>query len=162
MSGNIVKPDPFIGNKTDGHSVDTLGGRSKQILEHIHNPSKVYPTLGAGATINTDVAAWTLGAFVEIVPLNTITSDFDIHYVSIEDISANGVYELVLYSDADGVGGGEVEVGRVRFVQSGVQSATLNTPMLTPLIDANAQIKAKLASDSGGDNATISIFYHTY
>jgi hypothetical protein len=162
MSGNIITPDTFIGKDTDGHNVDTLGGRTKQLLEHVHKPSKVYPTLAVGVTV-IGGAAWTLGAFVEIVPLNTITSDFDIHYVSIEAISANDVYELVLYSDADGVGGNEVEIGRVRFTRSAIQSATLNVPFMTPLISANAQIKAKIASSSGGgDSAVISVFYHTY
>ena len=157
---NLTRCD-VVGNKDDSHSGNSLYANLKTVLEHIHSASKIYPSLANGVSV-TAGAAWTLGSFVEIVPLSAITNDFDIHYVSIEDISANDVYELVLYSDADGTPGSEVEIGRVRFVRSAVQSATLNAPMRTPLIAANSQIKAKIASSGGGNNATISIFYHIY
>jgi len=32
----------------------------------------------------------------------------------------------------------------------------------TPIIPANSQVRAKVASSTGGDNITISVFYHTY
>lgn len=154
-------PADVIGNKNDDHTGDSIKADTYTIEEHIHSKSKVYPTLTDGVTL-TAGAAWVLGVFAEIVPLNTITLDFDIHYVSIEDISANGVYELVLYSDADGIGGDEVEIGRVRFTRNAIQSATLNVPMTTPIVSANSQIKAKLAGSNAGQTAVISIFYHTY
>lgn len=161
-SADNNSPADVIGNKNDGHDGDSIKADTHTIVEHIHSKSRVYPTLAAGVTITADGSAWVLGVFAEIAPLSSIADDFDIHYVSIEDISANGVYELVLYFDADGVGGDEVEIGRVRFTKSAVQSATLNVPMTTPIIPANYQIKAKLASSNGGSTATISIFYHTY
>lgn len=161
-SSDNSSPTDVIGNKNDTHEGDSIYAHCHTIEEHFHKASKVYPTLANGVTVSTDGGVWTLGAFVEIVPLNTITDDFDIHYVSIENINANGVFELVLYSNADGIPGNEVEIGRVRFTRNAIQSATLNVPMQTRIIDANSQIKAKLASDSGGDNAVISLFYHIY
>lgn len=146
-----------IGNKSDSHAGSSLMGKITQLLEHVHTPSKVYPTLADGVQVDTDAAAWTLGAFTAIVPASTITDDFDIHHISIENISADGVYELVLYYGAT-----DIECGRVRFTRTVLTEAVLNIPMRTNLIPANSQIRAKLASNSGNDDATISVFYHEY
>lgn len=154
---NIVWGD-VIGNKSDTHNGDSLAARTETLLEHVHSASNVYPTLANGVTV-TGGAAWTLGSFVEIVPASTITSDFDIHYLSIEDISATDVYELVLYK---GALASEIEIGRVRFVKNAALDATLNIPIQTKIIDANERISAKIASASGSDNVTFSIFYHIY
>jgi len=131
-------------------------GKLHTIEEHVHAVGCVYPTLASGVTV-TAGAAWTLGAFVEVVPASTITDEFDIHYVSIENISANDVYELHLY-----YGAGDTLAGMVRFVKNAAVDAVVNVPFMTPLIPANSRIRAKLASASGGDNADISVFYHTY
>lgn len=154
---NVVWGD-VIGNKNDTHSGDSLVGRIKTLLEHTHKPSKVYPTLANGVTV-TGGAAWILGAFAVIVPASTITDEFDIHHISIENISANDAYEIVLYSGADAA---EVEIGRVRFTKNANLDSILNIPIQTPIIAANSQIKAKVASSGGSDNVTVSIFYHTY
>ena len=157
-SANNSYIQDVVGNKTDTHAGDSLYGKIETLTDHIHSTTKVYPTLANGVTVTGD-AAWTLGAFVEIVPVNTITSDFDIHFIDIEDISANDVYELVLYK---GLGGSEIEIGRIRFTKDAVQAGTVNQPFQTELIAANERISAKVASSSGSDNVTISIRYHTY
>ena len=144
-----------IGNKNDSHVGSSIMAIVETLIDHVHHSSKVYPTLANGVAVLSG-AAWVLGNFVEIVPINTITSDFDIHYVSIEGLDANDTYELVLYTGAD------VELGRVRFVKNAVQDGTVNVPFQCNIVDANTQIKAKLATSGGGDTATISVFYHTY
>lgn len=147
-----------VGNKTDTHSGDSIYAIAHTIEEHVHKESKVYPTLAAGVTITSSATAWVLGSFATIVAASTITSDFDIHHISIESISANGVYELVLY-----YGAGDTECGRVRFTKNANQDGTMNVPMMTPIIPANSQIRAKLASNNAvADTSDISIFYHTY
>jgi hypothetical protein len=86
------------------------------------------------------------------------TDDFDIHHVLVEAISANSVYEIVLYQ-----GAGDVEIGRVRVVRSTVQSGTLNIPIQTPIVDANSRIRAAVASaNNNGETVTISLKYHLY
>ena len=127
--------------------------------EHIHSVSKVYPTLDDGVEVAGAAGAWTLGDFVQIVPVNTIASPFDIHWISIENCSAEDVYELALYAAT-------TEIGRVRF------SASITVglhPILPPIkfqcaiIPANTQIQAKAANAGGGaESVTISIHYHTY
>lgn len=144
-----------IGNKEDGHSDTSLYGRGKRLDEHIHGAANVYPTGANGVTVASAAGSWTLGGFVEIVPINTIAEDFDIHYISIEDLDDNTTYELVLYA-------GEVEIGRNRFVKNAVQDGTVNAPFMTKLQPANTQIQAKLMTASGNSEAVISLFYHTY
>ena len=156
-SADNIETRDVIGNKSDSHSGTSLMALAHTGEEHAHAVSKVYPTLAAGVQVDTDASAWTLGAFTEIVPANTITDDFDIHAIDVEDISANGTFELVLY-----YGASDTEAGRIRFVRTTVQSATLNTVIQTPIIPANSRIRAKVASAAGGQNVTISLRYHTY
>jgi len=144
-----------IGNKIDTHNSDSLQGKTKLLTEHAHGVAKVYPSLADGVQVSAGVGAWTLGSFVEIVPDGGIPSDFDIHYVSIENISANDVYELVLYNVT-------TEIGRVRFTKNANQDSILNVPMMTSLVPEENQIQAKLASSSGSNDVDITIFYHTY
>lgn len=85
-----------------------------------------------------------------------IPSDFNIKYISIENLSANAVYEIVLYDD-----GGEI--GRAVATKNAAQDGTVNVPIQTPIIDAGSKITAKAATNNAaGDTATIRIFYHTY
>lgn len=158
-SSNNNTPADVVGNKTDTHDGNSIYAVIKTLLEHVHKESKVYPTLASGVTVTAGAGAWTLGSFVEIVPASTITSDFDIHYLSIESISANDVYEIVLYK---GAAASEVEIGRVRVTKNAALDATLNVPFQTPLIAANERISAKVASGSGSNNLSLSTFYHTY
>ena len=130
------------------------------IEEHVHKPSQVYPTLAAGIQVEatTGVGAWTLGALVEIVPVDTITLGFDIHHVCIEALSANSVYELVLYS-----GAGDTEIGRVRVVKNANLDGTMNIPIQTSIVAANSRIRAAIATPADdGETMDISLFYHTY
>jgi hypothetical protein len=149
-----------VGNKTDTHDGDSLYAFGHTNDEHIHKPAKVYPSQADGVVLTAanDASTWTLGSLVEVVPASTITDDFDIHHVLVEAISANSVYEIVLFQ-----GAGDVEIARVRVVRSTVQSGTLNLPVQTPIIDANSRIRAAVASaGNNGETVTISLKYHLY
>ena len=96
-----------IGNKTDTSSGDSIIAYLKSLAadmhileEHIHSVSKVYPTLANGITVTSGVGAWVLGSATAVVPINTITDEYDIHYVSVGSVSVNDTYELALFSDA--------------------------------------------------------------
>ena len=65
-------------------------GILETLQDHIHSASKVYPTLAAAVTATGHDTAWTLGEFVEVVPVNTITSPFDIHFINAAAASAAG------------------------------------------------------------------------
>jgi hypothetical protein len=150
----------IIGTLTDSHTANTVTGHLDALYDHAHSIQKVYPTLANGITVTGAAGAWTLGNYAVIVPTNTIASDFDIHYLNISAYNANDTFELVLYSGADG---SEVEIGRARFTRLTNVGSSPHVHFQTPIIPANTQIKAKIASQAGTSNtATISILYHLY
>jgi len=148
-----------VGNNTDDHNGLTLFGRHEQQLEHIHSAQKVYPTLAAGVTFTTHATTWVLGTITEIVPVNTITAQFDIHEVLVEDVNTQDkTYELVLY-----YGAGDTECGRTRFAAGSVKGGVPAVAMQTVLIPANSRIRAQLAIEGGGSKtAKVSLRYHEY
>ncbi len=150
-----------IGNKDDTHDGTSLAALAHIMDEHAHKAAMVHPTLADGVVVTATANDWTdLGAFAVIAATNAITSDFDIHFVNVEGVSANGIYELVLYSGADA---SEVEIARARFGKTTNQDGPSQISIQTPIVPANTQIKAKLASDNAvADTATISIELHVY
>ncbi len=143
-----------LGNKNDTHDGDSVRAILHTLDEHAHKPSKVWPTLANGVVVTAGVA-WTLGAFAEIAAANDIGVAFDIHHISVEALSANEVYEIVLYA-------GTTEISRVRVTKNANLDGTMNIPVQCPIEPANTQIQAKVATEGGSDTATISLFYHEY
>jgi hypothetical protein len=145
-----------IGNKNDTHDGDSIMAETHTMLEHVHTASQVYPTLAGGVAVATAAGVWGLSAgFTEIVPINTITTDFDIHWICIEALDDNAVYEIVLYAAT-------TEIGRVRVVKNAVMEGTQNIKFQCDIQPANTQIQAKAASSVGNSVATFSIHYHIY
>lgn len=141
--------------------IDVIDPIIDEIDEHNHSIAKVYPSLSAGVTVTGGAGAWALGAFVEIIPANVVTLPFDIHFINIEAVSDNTTYELIIYK---GLAGAEVEVGRTKFTRLSVTTANISSqPFMTPLIESNSRISAKVATLNGGaDTTVISLGYHTY
>jgi hypothetical protein len=121
--------------------------------------TKVYPTLTDGVLLTCgNAAAWTLGEFAEIIPAAAISTIFSISGISIEAISANGVYELAIYH-----GTADAAIGRVRFTKTAQQDGTMNMLFSTPILPTGDRIRAKVASSTGdADTVRISIIYHVY
>lgn len=141
----------IAGNETGYDRIITIN-------EHFHSAQNVYPTGAAGITITGAAGAWTLGDYAEIVPVNTITSDFDLHWINIEAVSAAGIYEIVLYAAT-------TEIGRKRSAILGTPANIIVPPMRvqTEIIDKNTQIQAKVMNAAGGsETITISLDYHVY
>ncbi len=143
-----------VGNKSDTHDGDSVRAMLHRLDEHAHKPSRTWPTLANGVDVVAG-AAWVLGNFAEVAAVNDIGVDFDIHHISVEALTANDVYEIVLYA-------GTTEIARARVVKNANQDGTMNIPVQCEILPANTQIQAKLASASGGDTATVSLFYHEY
>ncbi|MEA3225152.1 MAG: hypothetical protein U9Q07_04315 [Planctomycetota bacterium] len=138
---------------------ETAADKITSIDSHVHGAQGVYPTLADGVSLTTNAADWVLGAIVEIIPASTITDDFDIHEVLIEDINiADKTYELVLY-----YGAGDVEAGRVRFSAGTTKGGVPNGTMRTPIMPANSRLRGKLAIEDGGSKtAQISVRYQLH
>ncbi len=137
---------------------ETAADKVRIMEEHVHSISNCYPTLAGGVTITGAAGAWTLGDFVEIVPVDTITDDFDIHYITVEGASASDTYEIVLYAAT-------TEIARVRisFIDIANSMTLPSVPIQMRIQPDGTQIQAKCASSSGGsDTIKISLHYHIY
>jgi len=161
MGNGTGSRENTIGDSLDGHSDPTIFGRVRQIQEHIHSPNLVIPSLAAGITVASKNIAWTLSDnFTVVVATNAITEDFDFHWLNVENMSANGVYELWLYSGADA---SEVVFAKKRLTREVNKAARAGLGMISPLMPANTQIKAKLATENAvADTMTFTLEYHTY
>lgn len=150
-----------VGNKyNDSYSTDSIYGKVKTLLEHVHEHGKCYPNLSDAITITGGVAGWALGSFVEIVPSDTITSPFDIHWIYTSSGSVSDEYQVNLY---EGTLGNEVLICEVPVSRDAAQSGTITARVMTLIQAANTRISAKMASKSGGsDTIKIKILYHEY
>jgi len=148
-----------VGNKGDTHDGTSIRAMVHKIDEHHHKEQKIFPTLADGVTLTTHANDWVLGTVTQIVPASTIGSDFDIHEVIIEDVNTvDKSYELVLYA-----GAGDTEIGRVRFSAATNKGGVSNATIQTPLVAADARIRAALAiQDGGAKTAVVSLRYHMY
>ncbi len=125
--------------------------------EHMHAMSQVYPSMQAGVAV-TSAGVWTLGSFTELIPVNTITSDFDIHFVVLETVTDDEEYELVFYNV-------ETEISRIRFssdLAAGGRVISFPIPTLMPIQKKNSQIQMKLASSGDTETVVLSVIYHKY
>lgn len=142
-------------------TIDTNADDSYTLLElieeHVHSAAKVYPTGAAAITVTAGNAApWRLGNYAEIIPAGTVSLPFDIHFINVETCTVNTTYELVLYAST-------TEIGRLRFYRTNLREPGSGKPIKTPIVVANTQIQAKLATATGNaDQIQITIGYHTY
>ena len=129
------------------------------LYHYFTTESQVYPTLGAGATVQSDNAAnWVYGTIAVIVPANQIASRYHIHNISIESCDKNGVFQLALYRGAT-----ENLIATVRFSVAGGFWGNSVYVIASEVCAANDQIRAKLAYNdvtvSGQATITMSICY---
>lgn len=168
MQGSVIgcKEDKsFSGGVTN----PTVIGHLKAGYYHVHDAAKVWPTgTGADASKGADpvtipghaTTAWEHGAITEVMPANTVSVKFDIHWVVVSDASDVDDYELRLYK---GASGSTVEIGRIAFARNATQDrASVYTPIQVAPIPANFRISASLASKATGRSCKIKLYYHTY
>lgn len=154
-----------VGNKSDksfsnGSSTPSLAGHLKANYYYVHSPAKVYPTLADSITLTADASGWTLGAKAEVIPADTITTKFDIHWILVSEISAVDEYELVVYK---GAGGAEEEIGRIAFNRSSTFSQEGDLPIQIAPQSANTRISMALACKStNARTCNVKVYYHTY
>ena len=136
-----------------------FASKMRLLYHYFTTESKVYPTLVAGATVQSDNAAdWTYGTIAVIVPAGQIANRFHIHNVSVESCDKNGVFQLALYRGAT-----ENLIATIRFSVAGGFWGNSVYVIASEVCAANDQIRAKLAySDvtvSGQATITLSICY---
>lgn len=142
-----------IGNKTDTVDGDSLYSLALLSAGRILSVSRVYPTLANGVDVVSANANWTLGAFSTIVPVNTIADDYHIHFIVIEALDQNAVFELVLYNGAT-----DVDICHIRFSAVGGFFGNVYYQVISPRLLANTRLRAKFASSNGAPaQATVRI-----
>jgi hypothetical protein len=120
----------------------------------------VYPTLAAGAPVVSANVDWTLGAYATVVPINTIASVYHIDAVSVESCDENATFQLELYK-----GAGDEIVTAVRFNVTGGFFGNQIYALGSGQVDANNQLRARLASSNGTAavaTISISVTYHLH
>ena len=121
----------------------------------------IYPVVAVGAnTINITAtyAAETFEAADKVT--DVIPEEFDIHRLSASALSANGDYEVVLFS---GAAASEVEICRVSSVRNAVQSQETQMSVCTSKMDAKTRISARvLSGNANADTCAVKFEYHIY
>jgi len=141
-------------------SVSTLLAISNMSYQHVHQPAKVYPTLQDPIALAAAAGAW--AAFptpTEIIPANTITNAFDVHWVLCSDLSEVDYYELKLYT---GGAGSEVEIGHIAFHRTSVFNQEGNLPIQVTRIAANSRISAAISCGTASATCGVKLYYHEY
>ena len=121
----------------------------------------MYPVVAVGANTVNITATYIAETFEATDYLtDVIPADFDIHRIGISALSANGDYEVVLFS---GAAASEVEICRTSAVRNAVQSQEASQAVNTPLMAAKTRISARvLSGNANADTCSIKINYHTY
>ena len=151
-----------IGNKTDTHDGDSLRAVAHIICEHFHSAVFIKPNLAGSVTLTSDAGAWAAmnATKTEIIPVGEITSIFDLHFMDISDISANGGYQIELYKGGIGA---EISIGNFGTGRNAVQSQEGARSIITEMLPANTRISAALSSSNAGANTlTIKLEGHMY
>ncbi len=154
--------DPVIGTAASVYTESTVMGRLEELVDHAHKSSACYPVLAAGITITKAAGAWAAIPAIktEIVPVDTITSPFDIHFLHCNTISGTGEYVLNFYK---GLAGAEILIGQACLSRSTTHSAEGSIPVQTPIQLANTRISVAISgSPAGTENIVAKIMYHTY
>ncbi len=147
-----------------GGSEKTLLGYANAAYQHIHMPGYIWPYDCSVVNAVTSATANTFGDFVELVPAGGIVAPYDCHWVTVTNISAEGVYlvEFYVVSDDD-LQAPEIYLTAfsVSRVSNFDRSAQVNVQM--PAIGGGLRIGAR-AKKSGAGAGTVSfnIHYHEY
>jgi hypothetical protein len=156
-----------IGKLTDVVSVPFVMGTNTIIgflqtgYFHVHGASFIYPKYVLPIQLTSNAAAWnTTGLLFEIIPTNGIIKNFDLHWASISDISAN-LYGIVdIYS---GLSGAEVLIGSVDVSRTNNFSQEGQKPVQIPQQPANTRISAKFSdSTSSAQTCRVKFYGHVY
>jgi len=128
---------------------------------HIHGASFAHPKYVTPILLTSNAAAWnTTGTIVEVIPANTITKAFDLHWISMSDISATLYGIIDIYA---GGSGSEVLIGSVDVNRTANFSREGYAPVQIPQQPANTRISCKF-SDSTTSAQTVRVKFlgHVY
>jgi hypothetical protein len=157
-----------IGNKEDfvqvpylSDSYDSMMAFIKTAYYHVHGASFVYPDKANPITLTSSATPWSeTGDIIEVIPADTITKAFDLHWCSVSDISA------ALYGIVDifaGAIGEEIKIGSINCSRTVNLSAEGEKRIQVPQQPANTRISARFSdSTSSSRTCAIKLLGHVY
>ena len=157
VAGSLVDlvSAPFV------EGVESLIAYSQTGYYHIHGASFLYPDKAIPVQLTANAAAWNeTGDIEEIIPANTITKTFDLHWGSITSISAtlDGVIDIF-----SGASGSEVKIASIDVSRTSNFSRENAMPVQVPQQVANARISARFTSSTtNADTVSLKVYGHVY
>jgi len=125
---------------------------------------KTYPLLADPVTLTSSASAWTYGSYAEIVPADTITSDFWITGIEASNPSAADNYVICI---ATGGAGAETDIIEVPVTRTDITAAGVIMSVIIPVnppvkVSANTRISGRSASKAANANTIdVKILYAT-
>lgn len=158
-NSNILHGDPTsqIGIFTDFINVPyQYGSVDNTILAylvtgyfHVHGRPFVRPDHADDILLTAGAGVWDLtGAIIEVIPANSLNvSEFDLHWINIHSISANGTIQIDIYS---GEVGSEVLISSTKATRTAVQSQNGPKRIQIPQQVKNTRISCRLSDNTAG------------
>ncbi len=164
IGSGILKALGFFGDHVDIPYVsgeNSLMAYATTGYFHIHGPSFLLPKYAIPVSIASNAAAWnTTGAIVEVIPANTITKPFDLHWIAIADISANLYGVIDIYA---GPVNSESLIGSVPVTRNAALTLEGFAPVQIPQQPANTRISCKFSdSTSSAQTVRVKFLGHVY
>ena len=131
---------------------DSLGFMTHTVYSHVQGLETVYPDLGPGIDVVSHVNAWEYANFSIIAATNAINTAFHVVNVDVEACDVNDVIQIQLY-----YGAGTDQAGTFRFTTVGGFWGNSRYSINSPLLAANIQIRARCASMTPAQAATVRI-----
>lgn len=134
----------------------SFGGINNTILAHlntgyyhIHGTPLVYPNHADNVVLTAGAGAWDLsGSIIEVIPAATLTtSAFDLHWINISDISANGEVQIDIFK---GAALSEIQISSTRTHRNAVQAQEGAKRIQIPQQSPGERISCRLSDSTGG------------
>jgi hypothetical protein len=142
--------------------INTILAHLNTSYYHVHGQSFVYPSHADDILLTAGAGAWNLtGAITEIIPVNVLNvSAFDLHWINIHSISANGTIQVDIYA---GTVGNEVLITSTKATRTAVQSQNGPKRIQIPQQPVNTRISCRLSDNTAGQiNCRVSFEGHYY
>jgi len=146
-----------------------LGYAENKILAHLntsyfhaHGKAFVYPDHADDVLLTSSAAAWSeTGAIIEVIPVGGLLAiDFDIHWINLSNLSANGTYQVDVFKGAPG---SEIRIGATRANRSTNQTRNGPSRIQIPQQVIDERISCRLSdSTSSAQTLLVSFEGHYY
>lgn len=156
------------GNKGDFVLVPYVFGQNSIIAllntlyYHAHGKNLVYPDHADDVLLVAGTGEWSLtGAITEVIPAGALNvTAFDLHWISISGISANGTIQIDIFA---GLSGEEVRIAGARAVRNSVQSQEGAHRIQIPQQSAGTRISCRLSDGTASSlECAVSFEGHYY